>query len=768
MFTKLVIENLFSYAKAELPLENLGLVLIEGKNTSAYGMSSNGSGKSSLFESILWVLYEDTVRGFRKDEVINERATDGAYGELHFRLKSGEVGYIRRSRKHSIYGTDFQIWVNNEELSQDWSKRSVEDQVTRLIGLDFMGFQYVLMSGQNSRAVLSEARDTDQKSLYQNILIPEEFSDIADRILNDRDTIVQDLTKLRSSISTQGIQLESQKSQLSRLKSDYAEWDSQHDLILKRITGEVEDLKAVETILKSRRSTLENLLSQIGSKIKSHEDDRSSVESKLSQIDAEEHRNIDLKQQEYDRENSRVAAEQSNLRVKISERLRVLTTSRGEELKTENAVRDQYREQLSQIGSYSIVKRSEIEVLVSQQNRSQIELSEFRNEFKRLKSSDICGSRCQHCRSLITEITLEFHLSEIEGKIKTSELSLQKTQEELELRRSQLAELDVQSSKLKSDEKLQEDKLRSIETRDLSKDLEILEFQRLYAELKCDIDLEAQKQVIRNSYSDRRTELHSEQARLVAQLQILKTAFAEVKIAELEEELLKIGTDLKSKELELARCSASTNPHNYESLETTFTVLQTQISDNQLRSAALESDLQYVEFLVEMFSDRGLKSYLFDFIVGPLNQLANEYSRVLTNNALMIEFNTVQVLKGGGLREKFNITLCNSDGSSRYMGNSGGEKKRANICIFKAARELLRGRSENPINCSFYDEFDQDLDEAGLELIFKLMEIEAAERGTVFLITHNDRWRGLFEEKDYKILTVVKGVDKISRLETNW
>ena len=90
MFKSIRIKNFLSLVDAEIPLENLGLVLIDGENHCNFGADSNGSGKSSIFEAILWVLYEETVRGFSKDEVIRHGST-GCFVELWF----GEYSFLR-------------------------------------------------------------------------------------------------------------------------------------------------------------------------------------------------------------------------------------------------------------------------------------------------------------------------------------------------------------------------------------------------------------------------------------------------------------------------------------------------------------------------------------------------------------------------------------------------------------------------------------------------------------------------------------------------
>ena len=111
MFKSIRIKNFLSLVDAEIPLENLGLVLIDGENHCNFGADSNGSGKSSIFEAILWVLYEETVRGFSKDEVIRHGST-GCFVELWF----GEYSFLR-ARRDDQYGTGFFVYKGESRVS---------------------------------------------------------------------------------------------------------------------------------------------------------------------------------------------------------------------------------------------------------------------------------------------------------------------------------------------------------------------------------------------------------------------------------------------------------------------------------------------------------------------------------------------------------------------------------------------------------------------------------------------------------------------------
>ena len=63
-FSKVVLHNFFSYADAELSLEDSGYVIVSGKNNMPSDNAvSNGSGKSSIFNAVCFALTGETIQG---------------------------------------------------------------------------------------------------------------------------------------------------------------------------------------------------------------------------------------------------------------------------------------------------------------------------------------------------------------------------------------------------------------------------------------------------------------------------------------------------------------------------------------------------------------------------------------------------------------------------------------------------------------------------------------------------------------------------------
>ena len=127
-------ENLFGYRGLKVNLSSLGsTILLDGINKDFASRSSNGAGKSSVIETVPWVLHGQTIRGLEKrhgkDAVIFDKAEGGALGYIKIALENKELE-IQRYRGHENYtrgtanGRCSRFGRNHtERLGENWSYR---------------------------------------------------------------------------------------------------------------------------------------------------------------------------------------------------------------------------------------------------------------------------------------------------------------------------------------------------------------------------------------------------------------------------------------------------------------------------------------------------------------------------------------------------------------------------------------------------------------------------------------------------------------------
>lgn len=114
-FRKLTLHNFLSFGHSTIEFEDDGFIRVTGINENPDDLAvSNGSGKSSLWEAIVWALTGDTIRGTK--QVANIYGEDGTYVELEFDIDSNHYN-ILRSKDHKEYKTNIRILIDGKDCS---------------------------------------------------------------------------------------------------------------------------------------------------------------------------------------------------------------------------------------------------------------------------------------------------------------------------------------------------------------------------------------------------------------------------------------------------------------------------------------------------------------------------------------------------------------------------------------------------------------------------------------------------------------------------
>jgi DNA repair exonuclease SbcCD ATPase subunit len=172
-FLGLVLENYASYYGAhEVPLSDLGLALVLGKNHDEPRASSNGSGKSAPWEALDWCLWGVVPRGDHVDSIINEEAGKNCRVSVRFEDDSGRIVQVERFRKcKDLVGKDSGLRLLIE--GTDVSNLDIEEtqrQLEIILGLDRDVFHAAILFGQNDTWRFAEGTDSERMEVLTKVL----------------------------------------------------------------------------------------------------------------------------------------------------------------------------------------------------------------------------------------------------------------------------------------------------------------------------------------------------------------------------------------------------------------------------------------------------------------------------------------------------------------------------------------------------------------------------------------------------------------------
>ena len=197
-FKKLHIENFMSIGEADIDLSDRAFTLIEGVNNNENDNArSNGSGKSSIFESLVWALTGTTMRGNK--DIVNFNGNDGALVTLEF-IVDNDKFIIRRTKDHSKHKTNLFIEINGVDKSgkgiRDSEKLLSEylpDLTPSLIGS-------VIILGQGLPQKFTNNSPSGRKEVLEK-LFKSDFmiQDLKDRISTRKSELNEELRKVQDS-----------------------------------------------------------------------------------------------------------------------------------------------------------------------------------------------------------------------------------------------------------------------------------------------------------------------------------------------------------------------------------------------------------------------------------------------------------------------------------------------------------------------------------------------------------------------------------------
>lgn len=205
-FKTLKLSNFLSLGSVEVDLTERGFVLVEGiNNSNCDNAKSNGSGKSSLFEGIVWILTGDTIRGTK--DVVNKAVGKSTCGELEFNIDSDSYKIIRY-REDLVYGNGLKVFFNGEDVSgkgvRDSSK--ILEQYLPDLNAQLLGSVIVLGQGlpqrftNNTPSGRKEILEQLSKSDYMIEDIKNKLSlrrvDVNTELRSVKDKIIENNTKI--------------------------------------------------------------------------------------------------------------------------------------------------------------------------------------------------------------------------------------------------------------------------------------------------------------------------------------------------------------------------------------------------------------------------------------------------------------------------------------------------------------------------------------------------------------------------------------------
>ena len=327
IFNSLKWRGLFSYGDyyTELYLNKEGTTFVRGVNKDTN--TSNGSGKSSILDILVWTLYGSPLKDIPKDKVTNNHSKKGGHSSIDFYI--GEDHYkIDRYRKHKKFGNSVKVEKNGEPI-EDGTNRDAQKRIDQILGLDYQSF-------------ISSFTFTSEITFEFPMLTPDRRRSFLEQILglkaySEYGKIAKQQVKvLRSDLENIENILGEKKKFLTREKSDYVSYTNKHENFDTEKQSIIDDLKVqlenVETEINNcepelkanlieRQKTLKESLDITKEEIHEYELKLAKLDSEVKELITEKsliQRNFDSQKKALEKDYNRVVTDLKN-KIKIME-----------------------------------------------------------------------------------------------------------------------------------------------------------------------------------------------------------------------------------------------------------------------------------------------------------------------------------------------------------------------------------------------------------------------------------------------------------------
>lgn len=169
-FQLIELYNFVTHKHSILDMRDNNSIFIGGDNKDAMSISSNGSGKSLLFDAVYWCLYDATVRGFGKDQVIGNNDEYTFVRTLWLDDDNRKIEVIRY-RKHPKFNNDAIVNIDGKQASKtkNLSPSGTNIHISKIFGMTDIAFLYSSIFSK-SRSSICDKKPAERIKLLSHII----------------------------------------------------------------------------------------------------------------------------------------------------------------------------------------------------------------------------------------------------------------------------------------------------------------------------------------------------------------------------------------------------------------------------------------------------------------------------------------------------------------------------------------------------------------------------------------------------------------------
>lgn len=278
ILTKLKLENFKKYSSFEISFD-LGLIGIIGKN---------GSGKSTIFEAILFALYGELRNKGDKEVVRNANASQKDIVSVELEFEIGESLYkIIREFRGKTLSANAKLYKNEELITT--GAKEVTTAISNLTKMSKDAFIHTLFASQKELTSLSTSKPEDRKKMIRKLLGLEKIDFVEKELIEKSRELKREIDAFKEVLLSDEditIKKENIKEQTSQKEEFLKEIDKQ-SLVLEELKQKELTIKQeleLFTKTKEQKQSLKARCELLTNTINSHQKTQEKLQNELNTL----------------------------------------------------------------------------------------------------------------------------------------------------------------------------------------------------------------------------------------------------------------------------------------------------------------------------------------------------------------------------------------------------------------------------------------------------------------------------------------------------
>jgi len=668
----------------------------------------NGTGKSTIFEAIAWVIYGSVAARTASDEIKRQDAekNEPCRVELEFVFEENSYRIIREMKGKNLT-TNATVTINGKIAAT--SAEAVTKYMQKKLGMDFKSFFTSIFAKQKELNSLSSMNASERRPLILKMLGIDSLDDVLKEIKSDKRQKDSFIEKLNSDLTD-----ESGESRISIYKNqikNFQKEKTENENIIKKST---EQINKSEKELKQINKNCENTKKEY-EKI---QEKKEKLTEKKTQFENKEKLLEVIK-------NLKNKTKERQIKIRSYEtNLQKFTKTIGDLKNCEKRLKDidkKTKEYIKKIQEkHTLIKRLQIDIK---------EINSKKEKIKKLGPEAECPT-CERTLADQYNNLISKFLKEISSKEK-----------EIEKLNIEIKKLEEEKTKTNREEVALQKKQNYLQKQNQEKERIETTIKNIENELE-----QEQKELTQKEQKQK------EYKHITFNIKEYRETNKQVeKIYQNYQEILKKIDDKKDK-LNILKIELERKQSNKKLIIQKIESLKEKIIDLEHTKKKIQEEktlTQHLGMLSEVMTD--FRTHLISRIRPTLSTYSSDFFERLTDG----KYHQIE------LDENYNLMIYDNGEAYSIERFSGGEEDLANLCLRLAISEVITERAGGVFNFIILDEIFGSQDYIRRKNIMKALNLLSSKFRQIFLITHVDDVKNDMEN----IINVIEKEDNCSMIK---